>query len=127
MLSAPESSAPEFIIIATGSEVWVAMEAAEKLKKKGKCPAVVSMPSVELFTAQSPDYQKQVLFDFKPPVVVIEAGSTHCWSRFTGPRGLIIGMDTFGASAPNKVLAEKFGFTPDAVAGSIETWLEQSL
>ena len=81
------------------------------------------MPSVELFQAQSASYRDEVLPPSCHKIVAIEAGRTQCWGTFTGRDGLCIGMDRFGDSAPQKVLAEEFGFTPTQVADRILSWL----
>jgi len=103
---------PEIILIASGSEVSVALEAFEKLSAEGIGARVVSLPSWDLFEAQPKVYRDEVL----PPAVAarlaIEAASPFGWERYAGPKGAVIGMTRFGASAPYKVLAEKFGFTP---------------
>ncbi len=107
------------ILIATGSEVGLALKAAEMFRAQEIGVRVVSMPSQELFLQQSKEYQDSVL----PPEcdlrVSIEAASTFGWHRFVGSEGLAIGLDHYGASAPYKVLAEEFGFTPEAVAQKI--------
>ena len=107
------------ILLATGSEVNLALEAAELLRAEGAKIRVVSMPSQELFLQQDFDYQDEVLPGYVP-VVSIEAASTFGWERFTGLEGLNIGLDHFGASAPYKVLAEKFGFTPQGIVDQIK-------
>ena len=107
------------VLIATGSEVWVALEAAALVE--GKSIRVVSMPCVEAFDAQPADYQEQVMGDL--PVATLEAGSVTGWHRFAGRDGLTMGIDRFGASAPYKTLAEEFGFTPDQVAQQLADWL----
>jgi transketolase len=104
------------LIIASGSEVHLALEARELLAEQGVGVRIVSMPSQELFDAQPTEYQDSVL---PPPVtvrLVIEAGVTHGWEKYVGPKGDVLGLDRFGASAPYKVLMEKFGFTAEAVA-----------
>ena len=108
------------IMIATGSEVNLALSAADLIRAKGVKVRVVSMPSQELFLKQDVDYQEEVLPSYCLNRVSIEAGSTFGWHRFVGRDGLAIGMDTFGASAPYNVLAEKFGFTPEAVVETIK-------
>ena len=111
----------QLILIATGSEVSLAMQTAELLRKEGEIGVrVVSMPSQELFLAQSEEYQEEVLPSWCPFRVSIEAGTTMGWHRFTGSDGLTIGLDHFGASAPYKKLAEEFGFTPAGVLQQIE-------
>lgn len=81
------------------------------------------MPSVELFEEQPDAYRRDVL-SADLPVVSLEAGSTTGWHRFTGRSGLAIGVDHFGASAPFKVLEDRFGFTAEAVAGRVREWLK---
>ena len=103
------------VLVATGSEVNLALGAAKLLREKGIGVRVVSMPSQELFLKQTPEYQEDVL-PCSVPVVSIEAASTFGWNRFAN---LAIGLDDFGASAPYKVLAEKFGFTPEAIVEQI--------
>ncbi len=116
------SDEPDFdlILLATGSEVSLALHSAEILRKEHELKVrVVSMPSQELFLAQDFEYQDSVLpFDCEA-IVSIEAGTTFGWQRFVGAGGLAIGIDHFGASAPYKVLAEKFGFTPQGVVDQI--------
>ena len=103
------------ILVATGSEVNLALGAAKLLREKEIPVRVVSMPSQELFLKQSPEYQEQVL-PMGVAVVSIEAGSTFGWNRFAD---FAIGLDEFGASAPYKKLAEELGFTPEAVVEQI--------
>ena len=113
----------EYVLIATGSEVNLALEAAKLLRAEGKKVRVVSMPSRELFLAQSKEYQESVIPTCPcKKRVTIEAASTFGWEKFAGDNGLCIGLDHFGASAPYKVLAEKFGFTPQAVADKIKAF-----
>ncbi len=117
-----EKGPPEAIVIASGSEVWVAVEAAKSLAGKVRV-RVVSMPSWDLFDAQPESYRHAVL----PPAVTkrlsVEAGVTLGWERYVGPEGTSVGLDRFGASAPWKDLAKHFGFTPEAVAQRIEDLL----
>jgi transketolase len=109
------TSAPEMILIATGSEVALAVGACDELAKRGVKARVVSLPSWELFDAQPRDYRESVL----PPAVktrlAIEAGVAQGWHKYVGDQGKIMSIQRFGASAPAGVLAEKFGFTVDAV------------
>jgi transketolase len=113
---ADSSGIPDVILIATGSEVSLALEARDLLGERGKAVRVVSMPSWELFDAQPESYRKSVL----PPRVMarlaIEAGVTQGWAKYVGPAGDVMGLERFGASAPYEVLMEKLGFTPEAVA-----------
>jgi transketolase len=107
---------PDVLLLATGSEVHVALEARSRLAEEGIGARVVSMPSWELFEAQPQSYRDEVL----PPEVkarlAVEAGSPLGWHRYVGIEGDVVGLDRFGASAPAKVLMEKLGFTPEAVA-----------
>jgi transketolase len=106
---------PEMILIATGSEVAVTLEARSRLEAAGVATRVVSMPSWELFEEQPRAYRDRVL----PPAirarVAVEAASPLGWERWVGDAGEIVGIDTFGASAPSKVLMERFGFTAEHV------------
>jgi transketolase len=107
---------PDVILIATGSEVGVALSARDELAAEGIGARVVSMPCSELFDRQPRAYRDEVLPPSIKPRVAIEQASTLGWHRYVGDGGAIVGMHTFGASAPLKLLVEKFGFTPDAVA-----------
>jgi len=108
-------------IIATGSEVSAALDAADLLGREGTEARVVSMPCWELFAEQPEEYRSEVLGT--APRVSVEAASTFGWERFVGSGGLSIGIDHFGASAPAEELAEHFGFTPQAIAGKVLTHL----
>lgn len=110
----------EYILIGTGSELNLALDAAEELRKMGKKVRVVSMPSWELFLKQDKAYRDSVLPPNCKKRVSIEAGTTFGWEKFIGEEGLAIGLDHFGASAPYKVLAEKFGFTVPGVLEKIK-------
>jgi transketolase len=109
---------PEVIIIATGSEVWLAVAAHEKLLADGIRSRVVSMPSWDIFDHQPQDYQDSVLPADVQARVAVEQASTFGWERYVGRSGKIIGMKTFGASAPLKELQKKFGFEPDQIAAA---------
>ncbi len=111
ILSDSAGGRPEVILIASGSEVHVALEAAEKIREKGTAVRVVNMASWELFDRQADDYRNEVLPPETATRVAIEAGVTQGWHRYIGDRGEVIGIDRFGASAPYKVLFEKFGLT----------------
>ncbi len=106
---------PQVVLIATGSEVTLALAAQEKLAASGVRARVVSMPSCELFAAQVADYRDSVLPRGLPRVSV-EAASSFGWHRWVGDRGTVIGIDRFGASAPGPTLFKQFGFTADHVA-----------
>jgi len=111
----PNGQEPEVILIGTGSEVHLAVDAYETLTAEGIPTRVVSMPSWELFDRQDEDYRRSVLPPSITARVAIEEASTLGWERYVGTDGAVIGMSTFGASAPLKELLTKFGFTPDAV------------
>ena len=106
---------PDCILIGTGSEVHIALEAAQQLNEKGIAARVVSMPSWELFEAQPEGYRAQVLPQGIKARISIEAGSPIGWERYTGLDGVVIGLQRFGASAPEKVLYRQFGFTAERV------------
>ena len=114
LLDAPGGK-PDIIFIGTGSEVSLCVEAAEKLKGEGIKARVVSMPSFELFEEQDEAYRESVLPKAVTARVSVEMGSVFGWDRYVGPKGKVIGMHRFGASAPLKDLLKKFGFTVDAV------------
>lgn len=114
--------APAVILIATGSEVGLALGARERLEAYGTPTRVVSMPSVEIFDAQDGAYRASVLPE-GPRRVAIEAGRGDGWYRFVGRDGLVIGIDTFGASGPAKELFAQFGFTPEAIADRVRRCL----
>jgi transketolase len=107
---------PEVILIATGSELSLAVEAHEKLVAEGIRSRVVSMPSWDIFEHQTQEYRDSVLPPHVTARVAVEQGSTLGWERYVGTSGRVIGMHTFGASAPLKELQKKFGFEPDRVA-----------
>ena len=106
---------PDLILLASGSEVPIAIEAAEKLEKKDLTVRVVSMPSWELFERQSQEYRHEVLPSDIKARVSIEAGSTQGWHRYVGANGRAIGIDHFGASAPYQILYAKFELTSEKV------------
>jgi transketolase len=107
---------PEVIIIASGSEVILAVEAHEQLVAEGIRSRVISMPSWDIFDHQTQEYRDSVLPPKVTARVAVEQASTFGWERYVGMSGRIIGMKTFGASAPLKELQRKFGFEPDHVA-----------
>ena len=114
----------DVVIVATGSEVSAALEAADLLVDEASV-RVVSMPCVELFDAQDEDYRLGVLGEGLPTVTV-EAAATFGWSRFAGPSGLMIGIDHFGASAPAGRIAEEWRLTGSGIADRIREWLATS-
>ena len=116
VLADADSGRADVLLLATGSEVSLALAARDRLAQRGLRARVVSMPSWEVFEEQPQAYQDEVL----PPSVrarlAVEAASPQGWRRYVGDRGDVVGVDRFGASAPAKVLLEQFGFTPEAVA-----------
>ena len=106
---------PRIILMASGSEVSLALEAREELEAGGLPTRVVSFPCWELFAAQPPSYRNEVLPPDVPARLVIEAGASMGWDRWIGPHGSCIALDRFGASAPGPVLMDRLGFTPDHV------------
>jgi transketolase len=118
----PSDGPAEATLVATGSEVSLAVAAAAILETRGRRVRVVSLPSLDRFLDQPQAYRDAVL---PPgiPVVTIEAGSTVGWHGFGGGRCLAIGLDRFGAAGPAERIFELFGFTPEAVAGKIEAWV----
>ena len=107
---------PDVVLIATGSEVSLAAQAATLLEKQGINARLVSMPSWELFAAQPQAYRDEILPPNVGARVSVEAGATLGWHRWVGDRGVAIGLDRYGASAPAKEIAEEFGFTPERIA-----------
>ena len=106
---------PELILIATGSEVGLAMDSAVALEKEGIAVRVVSMPSLDFFAQQEQDYRDSVLPPAVTKRIAIEAGATASWYQYVGLEGAVVGMDRFGESAPANELFEYFGFTVDNV------------
>jgi len=114
---------PELILIATGSEVSLALEAHRQLVSEGVRSRVVSMPSWELFEAQSAEYRQAVLPPAVHARVSVEAGSPFGWERYVGPRGAIIGVDRFGASAPGPEVMARYGFSVEHVVATAKAVL----
>jgi transketolase len=119
-----EVAQPKLLIVATGSEVGAAVEAAQALEAEGTPTRVISMPCVELYKAQSEAF-KSALLPKGVPTAVVEAGTTIGWSNLLERDLLAIGIDHYGASAPGEVLCEKFGFTGNAVKEKISAWLKR--
>ena len=118
VLAGSPDEKPTVILIATGSEVSLAVDAHEKLVSEGIRSRVVSLPSWEIFEKQDDDYRASVLPPDVRARVTIEQASTFGWERYSGSEGTRIGMHTFGASAPLKELQKKFGFTPDQIVSA---------
>lgn len=129
VLSDAPNGKPDVLLLATGSEVQLAMEAQEKLKADGIQARVVSMPSFEVFEHychEHPEYREAVLPLSVTARVSVEMGSTFGWERYIGLTGASIGMRSFGASAPLKHLLKKFGFTSDAVVAAARQQVDRS-
>jgi transketolase len=114
LADSPTSGRPDIVLIATGSEVQLALDGRERLAAGGVHARVVSMPSTSLFAAQSDDYRERTV-PTGVPILVIEAGSPVGWQSFVGPQIAVIGIDTFGSSAPGPVVMEHYGFTAENV------------
>jgi transketolase len=114
---------PEVVLIASGSEVILAVEAREKLIAEGIRSRVVSMPSWDIFEHQTQEYQDSVLPPSLVARIAVEQASTFGWERYIGKRGRMIGMKTFGASAPLKELQKKFGFEPAQIVAAAKELL----
>ncbi len=110
----------EVAIIATGSEVHIALEAAEKLKEEGIKTRVVNLFSIEIFEQQSNEYKEKTLPSSLKKRVVVEAGSPFGWEKYAGDNGVIIGVDRFGESAPGGTVLSKFGFTPENIVETVK-------
>lgn len=116
---------PDVLLIAAGSEVPTCQGAAKLLADNGIKARLISMPSFEFFDAQDKAYRDSVLPPDVKRRVCVEAGSTFGWHKYAGDEGIVIGLDRFGAYAPYKVLAEKFGFTPESVAARVREYLRR--
>ena len=123
MLAEASGGSPAVIVIASGTEVGLALEAREQLEADGVPARVVSLPSWFLFLSQNQAYRDEVLPPSVRVRVSVEAGSTFGWSRWVGDAGRAIGIDHFGASAPAEVLYEEFGVTVAAVVAAAKDGL----
>ena len=123
VLADPPEGDPDVILIATGSEVGMTVAAYEQLTADGIRARVVSMPSMELFDKQPPAYREEVLPAAVTARVAVEKGSPFGWDRWVGTTGAVIGMSTFGESAPMKVLQAKFGFTTENIVATARAQL----
>lgn len=121
ILADAEDGKPDVLLLATGSEVSLCIQAYETLKTEGIQARVISMPSWELFEQQSQDYRDHVLPPDVTARVAVEQAAIFGWERYVGRSGHIIGMHTFGASAPLKALQKKFGFTPETILALVKT------
>ena len=126
VLRKEEKKQPDIILIATGSEITLAVSAREELLKEGIDARVVSMPCVEDFEKQPEKYKESVLPKTVRARLAIEAGSPMCWYKYVGFDGDVLGIDTFGASAPAKVLFAKYGFTVENVVAKAKAVVEKN-
>jgi transketolase len=126
VLADPPGGKPEVILIASGSEVSLAVKAHEQLLAEGIRSRVVSMPSWDIFEHQDAEYRKSVLPPTVTARVAIEQASTFGWERYVGASGRVIAMETFGASAPLQELQRKFGFEPGRVVAAVKELLGRS-
>jgi transketolase len=115
------------ILMATGSEVSIALEAADKLNEAGIKTRVVSFPSWELFEMQSKEYKEEVLPSSIKARVSVEAGVAQGWDKYVGDFGKSISIDKFGASAPYKVIMDKYGFTIENIVTTCKQVLRKTL
>jgi transketolase len=126
VLADAENGKPDVLLLATGSEVSMCVSAFEQLKSEGIAARVISMPSWELFEHQDQTYKDEVI----PPDVIarvaVEKGSTLGWTRYAGLRGHIVGMRTFGASAPLKELQHRYGFMPEKIVAAAREQAEKA-
>jgi transketolase len=122
MVDAPDG-APEVVLIASGSEVALAISACQALALEDIRARVVSMPSWELFERQPESYRQLVLPPRIRARIAIEQGSVLGWERYVGPMGRVIGMHTFGASAPLSALQTQFGFRPEGIVSTAKELL----
>ena len=122
-----QGGAPDIILIGSGSELAIALEAGQALAKDGVKVRVVSMPSWDLFEKQTAEYRESVLPLACARRVAVEAACTMGWERYVGSGGRVVGLNHFGASAPAKVLAEKFGFTAANVLGVARELLAEKM
>ena len=119
VISFATAPAPQAVVIATGSEVELAMVAAEQLAEQGTQVRVVSMPCAEIFSAQDADYREAVLPAALRARVAVEALHADYWYKFVGLDGRVVGMTSFGESAPGGELMKEFGFTVENVVANI--------
>jgi transketolase len=114
------AQAPQALILATGSEVGMAVEAGEILARKGIATRVVSMPSSDVFDAQTPAYRESVLPAAVKARASVEAGVTDCWYKYIGDHGRAVGVDSFGLSAPYEKVYEHFGLNANSIVSAVE-------
>jgi len=121
----PGGDHPDVLLVGTGSELWLAVRAAEQLKKDGIAARVVSMPSTKIFDEQPESYRREIFPD-NVPKLAIEAGATLGWWKYVGRDGDVIGLDRFGASAPGALVLEKLGFSTENVVARAKALVERA-
>jgi transketolase len=126
VLADSPGGAPQVILMGSGAEVGLCVAAAKVLEDEGVRVRLISMPSWDLFEAQSPAYRRQVLPDEITARVAVEAASPLGWDRYVGPAGEVLAMTSFGASAPGGELMKHFGFTPERVCAAARRVLGKS-
>jgi transketolase len=124
LADSPAGDRPDIILIASGSEVHLALEGRDRLATEGVQARVVSMPSTNIFASQ-PDVYREKVLPTGFPLLVIEAGSSLGWRSYVGPQTAVIGIDTFGASAPGPIVMQHFGFTVENVCKQAHHVLNQ--
>jgi transketolase len=124
VLSEAKSGKPQVILIGTGSEVQLCLQAQKLLEKEGISARVVSAPSLELFAAQNDAYREQVLPSSVQARVVVEAATQFGWHRWAGAKGRFVTLERFGASAPGDVVMKNLGFTPENVVAAAKKSLQ---
>ena len=125
ILSDAPDARPELILIASGSEVNLIINAAKKLKESKIAVRLVSMPSWELFEEQTPEYRESVLPASVHARIAVEAGTGQGWERYTGARGLFIGVEKFGSSAPGELMMREYGLTVDNICKKAMSLLDK--
>ncbi len=123
VVSEAQGGKPQAIIIGTGSELHIALEAQDKLAAQGIAARVVSLPCWEAFADQDESYRNSVLPPDVKARVAIEAGATFGWERWVGHRDAVVGVDRFGASAPAERIYKEFGLTSDAIVERVKRFL----
>jgi transketolase len=126
ILAEAANGRPELILVATGSEVNLIVEARQQLQKQDIHTRLISMPSWELFDTQTEEYRRSIFPASVRARLAVEAGATQGWHRYIGEGGDVIGIDHFGASAPGPVLMREFGFTAENVCKRALALLERN-
>tara|TARA_B100000700_G_scaffold100030_1_gene112662 strand:- start:1693 stop:2100 length:408 start_codon:yes stop_codon:yes gene_type:complete len=125
ILKGSEDTQPDAIIIATGSEVQYAVNASNALQSEGYSIRVVSMPCVEIFEQQSDEYKESVVPHDHEKIMAIEASMASAWRGYAGRKGVVVGMESFGASAPAPELFKHFGFSDENVIEKLKAMINR--